>query len=434
MKILLFFSIILGASVMAAKKDYSPTGKEIFDYVSKKDSSYCWKLINSKTNFNKSVIYELELTSLKWRKLVWTHRLRIVIPAKINKKNSLAAFMIAGSADGTTELAIISKIAEKTCTPAAVLHDVPNQPLFRGLKEDALIAQTFLDFINNGNPNDLLLFPMAKSVVKGMDAMTDFCKNKFKINIDEFVTFGASKRGWTTWLSAVVDKRVKAIAPIVYDNLDLEKQMELQISDFGKFSDQIADYTNLGITEMMISKVPNAIAVGKMVDPFAYLEKLQIPKLIIIGANDQYWPIDAINVYYKKLKGDTYIHYVPNVGHNLGGQYIRAVDAIAELVKSVQNKTKLPKLKADYSITKNKIKVRCTSSVKPEKIQAWVTISKTKDFRESNWTPLDMIKNSKTFSCEIKKSDKKNIAVFVEAEYKNKNGNYFLSDKVRVFK
>ncbi len=440
MKKLILFSIILGVSVIAAKNDYSPTGKEIFDYVSKRDSNYYWKLINCTTNFNKSVIYELELTSLKWHKLVWNHRLRIVIPAKINKNNSLAAFMIAGSADGRTELAIVSKIAEKTCAPAAVLHDVPNQPLFRGLREDALIAQTFLNFINNENPNDLLLFPMAKSVVKGMDTITDFCKNKFKINIDGFVTFGASKRGWTTWLSAVVDKRVKAIAPIVYDNLNLEKQMELQISDFGKFSDQIADYTNLGITEMMISKVPNAIAIGKMVDPFAYLEKINIPKLIIIGANDKYWPIDAINVYYKKLKGDTYIHYVPNTGHNLGRQYIRAVDAISELFKAVQKNTKLPKLNADYSIVKNKIKVRCTSTVKPEKIQAWVAVSKTKDFRESNWTPLDMIQTSKTFSCEIKKPDKKNIAIFVEAKFNvtkisnfDKNETFILSDKVKVF-
>jgi len=418
---------------MATKKDYSPTGKEIFDYVSKKDSTYSYKFLNCKTNDDKSVIYELKLTSQKWRGIIWIHRLRIVIPPKLNKKSSLAALMIAGSADGKTELAIASKIAKETCALAAVLHDVPNQPLFENLREDALIAKTFLDFINNGNPDDLLLFPMAKSVVKAMDGITEFCKKKLNLNINEFITLGASKRGWTTWLSAVVDKRVKAIAPIVYDNLDLEKQMELQLSDFGKFSEQIADYTKLGITEMMITKKPNAVAIGKMVDPFAYLEQLKIPKLIIIGANDKYWPIDAINVYYDKLPGKTFVHYVPNAGHNLGGQYSRVSDSISELFKSVQNKTKLPILKSDYSVTKNKINVKCTTTSKPEKMQVWVAVANTKDFRESKWKPIEIFKNGNYFSGEIIISTNKNIAIFVEAVYNSKNEKYILADKVKVF-
>ncbi len=425
---------------MAAKKDYSLTGKEIFNYVSKKEPSYSWKLVKTKTNPGKSKIYELKLISQTWRGIVWKHRLRIVIPAKVNKNNCLAAFMIAGSSGGDAELAIVSKIADKTCSPAAVLHDVPNQPLYGGLTEDALIAKTFMDFIENGKPADMLLFPMAKSVVKGMDAMTDFCKNKFKINIDEFVTFGASKRGWTTWLSAVVDKRVKAIAPLVYDNLDLEKQMALQLSDFGEFSEQIEDYTKLGIPEMMMSNPPSASAIGKLVDPFAYVDKIKVPKLIILGSNDRYWPIDAINIYYKELPGETFVHYVPNAGHDLGGKYFRVADVISEFVESVENKTSLPRLSSEYSVEKNTIKLKCTSTVTPEKIHVWVAKSLTKDFRDSKWKLVKMNKKGKFYTCDIIKPAKNRIALFVEAEYptgisdsKKKKETYVLSDKVKVF-
>ena len=262
---------------MAAKNNYSLKGNEIFQYVSKNEPVYSWKLVDTKTNENKSVIYELKLISQKWRDIIWSHRLKIYIPNNIDKKNELALFMISGSSNGKDQLAFAAAVANGVGAPAALLLDVPNQPLYDGLREDALIAATFMEFITNSQPSDLLLFPMVKSVVKGMDAMSDFCKKDLKLDIDKFVTCGASKRGWTTFLSGVVDKRVKAIVPIVYDNLNLKKQMELQLSDFGEFSEQIADYTKLGIPEMMLSNVPNATVIGKLVDPYAYIKKLKMP-------------------------------------------------------------------------------------------------------------------------------------------------------------
>lgn len=47
-----------------------------------------------------------------------------------------------------------------------------------------------------------------------MDATQDFLK-KQNVIIDDFVVTGGSKRGWTTWLVGAVDKRVRAMVPIV---------------------------------------------------------------------------------------------------------------------------------------------------------------------------------------------------------------------------
>ena len=44
---------------------------------------------------------------------------------------------------------------------------------------------------------------MTKAVVRAMDTVQDFSKNKFNIEIKKFMTAGKSKRGWTTWTSVI---------------------------------------------------------------------------------------------------------------------------------------------------------------------------------------------------------------------------------------
>lgn len=57
---------------------------------------------------------------------------------------------------------------------------------------------------------------MVQSVVAAMDAVQSYTSSRGR-EIGSFVVTGASKRGWTTWLTAAIDERVKAIIPMVYD-------------------------------------------------------------------------------------------------------------------------------------------------------------------------------------------------------------------------
>jgi PhoPQ-activated pathogenicity-related protein len=185
--------------------------------------------------------------------------------------------------------------------------------LFGDLKEDALIAESFRRYLDTNDDSWPLLFPMTKAAVRAMDALGEFSAKELPARLEKFAVTGASKRGWTTWLSAASDPRVVALAPMVIDTLNSKPQMAHQVKVFGTWSDATKDYHPL-------LRLPENDALRKLwseIDPYSYRDKIKQPKLLILGNNDPYWATDALNYYWDGLAGPKWVHYVPNAGHNL---------------------------------------------------------------------------------------------------------------------
>src|SRR5690606_41540060 len=109
----------------------------------------------------------------------------------------------------------------------------------------------------------------------------------------------ASKRGWTSWLTAAVDARVMAVAPMVIDVLNMRAQMDHQRATWGELSDEIQDYAALDLPTRL--RTDRGSALLSMVDPFSYRAELTKPKLIMLSTNDRYWPLDALKLYWSEL-------------------------------------------------------------------------------------------------------------------------------------
>jgi PhoPQ-activated pathogenicity-related protein len=160
---------------------------------------------------------------------------------------------------------------------------------------------------------------MTKSVVRAMDAITGYCRNDsgLGIEIGRFVLVGASKRGWTAWTAAAVDRRVVAVVPLVIDLLNIENSFEHHYRAYGFWAPAIAAYQASGI--MRWAGTPELAALLRIEDPFAYRDRLIIPKFMINSAGDQFFRPDSSRFYFDALPGEKYLRYVPNTDHSLRG-------------------------------------------------------------------------------------------------------------------
>lgn len=374
----------LYASLLVALATCMAWATPLDDYVAAEDNTYGWQIVNTREIAGITAL-EVSLTSQKWRDIVWKHRVYILKPAQL-KTPEFAVLYITGSS-GMAELVAFGQVANKVGALCVILNDVPNQPLFGGLSEDALISYTFMEFAKSGDKTWPALLPMTKSAVRAMTAVQEIAKKQWDIDVKEFMVTGGSKRGWTTWLTAAVDKRVRAIAPLVYDILNFPKQLPHQVATWGKYSEMIGDYSSKGLTEMLSTTEGQILTTT--VDPYFYRERFKMPKMIINGANDRYWVIDAAQFYFNDLPGEKYLMYVPNAGHSLQEGLPRVVNNLTAFYLAVASKQPLAQIQADVKRQGNKLLVTVTTKGKVEGVQIWTAQSSTKDLRSSKWTAQD---------------------------------------------
>ncbi|MEM4408806.1 MAG: PhoPQ-activated protein PqaA family protein, partial [Candidatus Caldarchaeum sp.] len=357
----------------------------LLEYVSRPDPAFKWEKRGAMPLPNGVTMHTLRLTSQQWKGIDWTHTILVAQPPKIT--TSTALLLITGGnigSEGDSESRLIaSQVATILEAVVAVLFTVPNQPLFDNLTEDDLLAYTFVKVLETGDREWACLLPMTKSAIRAMDAVQVFCKEEIRLPIDGFVVTGASKRGWTTWLTAVADPdRVKAIAPMVYDNLNIPAQMKHQREVFGGYSEQISEYTRRGLTDL--ATTGKARPLVELIDPFSYRDRLTVPKLIINGTNDRYWTLDAANFYFNDLPKPRYLLYVPNSGHGLEDRQ-RLLHTLVGFFNGVVGRSFLPQMDWSWADEKDGAVITLKSNPTPTKVLAWTAASDTQDFRDSRW-------------------------------------------------
>lgn len=362
-------------------------------YLDAEDDSYQWE-VKEVISVGPVKAYDILLTSQTWKGHVWKHQLTVVVPRRVKRETAML-FIDGGSVDDAGEpnwrdprknaiLQAVGMAAWENRAITAVLKQVPMQPLYGGKREDALISMTLHNYQQDNDYTWPLLFPMTKSAIRAMDAIQELAREELGMEVADFLVAGASKRGWTTWLTgASEDARVKALAPIVIDIVNMPASLSYQLEAYDQYSEEIQDYTDLGIPQAMDRERGRDIVA--MIDPYSYRSVLTQPKMIFNGTNDPFWVVDAVKHYLDSIPGQNLLHYVPNAGHDLGDgkQAFRALTAFFGYIS--RNKP-LPLIRWSETVEDGQALVR----VQPEHkrlrgIRLWYAYSDDRDFRDEAW-------------------------------------------------
>lgn len=348
------------------------------------DSNFTWK-VSRQLPAEGATATLLEMTSQKWlteqevERPLWTHWLTVVRP-QTSKSDVALLFITGGSLDRQPPArppAWLLDIARDTGTFTAELRLVPNQPVVfkddptrKPRSEDDFIAYTWDKYLRTGDEKWPARLPMTKSAVRAMDAITAFAASADggSQSVSRFVVSGASKRGWTTWATAAVDKRVVAIAPAVIDLLNVEPSFIHHWRAYGAWSDAVKDYVEHGIMDWMGTREFRALM--KIEEPYEYRDRLTMPKMMVNAAGDQFFLPDSSQFYFDELRGEKYLRYVPNTSHSLDKS--DALETLHAFYAAIVTNTPRPEVRWTFE-RDGAIKV--VTKDRPTSVQLWQAVN-----------------------------------------------------------
>ncbi len=436
-RLALFLWLTLSAVAGNGAPRVSPH-EALADYVAKADASYAWHVVARYSPPGADVVV-LRLVSQTWKGIVWKHQLYVIKPRNVAADTRQGLFVVSGGrwresyeaeppAALPDDAKVFIEMAHRLGSVVAVLSQVPFQPMF-DLREDDLIAYTFDRYLATGDTEWPLLLPMVKSVSRGMDATQAFMQQEWHAAPQRFTVLGGSKRGWTTWLAGAVEPRAAALVPAVIDALNFAEHMPYQSTVWGAPSPALEPYTKRNLVQVLGSRQGRDLR--EIVDPWTYRKQLTQPKLIVVATNDPYFPVDALNLYWKGLPPPKYILYVPNQGHGLD-DLGRVIATLAAVHRSSADGAALPQMHWEFQIHDHALRLCMRASPLPSDVVAWHARSPNAGFVEATFEPQPVTATDGTFVYELQWPTTGYGALFAEAAFGEGAARYTLSTNLRV--
>jgi PhoPQ-activated pathogenicity-related protein len=415
--------------------DATVTDSLLDRYTDERDDSFAWTLAQKYVGPGVQG-YAIDLTSQTWRAdgevshPAWTHMMQVIVPVLPGgaAPPDTAMLFITGGTRRDTPPRIMSlqfaRLAQMTGTVVVLLPNVPNQPLVLNgdgerRYEDDLLAESWITAGAQGDAGWIVHLAMVESAVAAMDAAQAFLASDEggNIGITGFVVSGASKRGWTSWLTAAVDERVRGVIPLVIDVMNLPKMIEHHWGAYGFWAPAIGDYAGRELFRWLGS--PEARTLREVVDPYLYRDRLTMPKFILNAAGDEYFLPDTTRYFLDDLPGETRLRIVPNADHSVD-ESMDAVMSALGFYAAVVRGLDIPALAWERPEAGT---LRVTADTAPVQVTLWQAVNPAaRDFRREEvgdiWEPTPLEANELgEYTATVGVPESGFRAFFVEARF-----------------
>ena len=316
----------------------------------------------------------------------WQHNVIFYIPAHpqnqralviINNGTNNASSSMSASppTDFTTEM--LTRLARETQTIVISVSDIPNQYLTfendgKPRREDDSVARSWALFMQA--PPQYQTLPLQVPMSGAVSQTLSLAEHELKAwHIKRFILSGISKRGWTSWLTAIADPRVDAIVPFVIDLLNQREALTHMYKSYGgNWPIAFFPYYNEKIDTQITS--PQFAQLMQIQDPIAYANssykhRLAIPKYIVNASGDDFYTPDNSRFYYDKLPGQKSLRVVPNSSHY--GVKTVATEALIPFVKRIQQNKALPAISVTQEKKTGEETLKIFFSESPVSIKLW---------------------------------------------------------------
>merc|ERR550537_313647 len=124
------------------------------------------------------------------------------------------------------------------------------------------------------------------------------------------------------------------------DLLNMIPNLHHHFRAYGGWTWAFGDYYSLNFTQDLDH--PNTLKMAKIIDPYWFPEKLQMPKLVINSGMDEFFLPDDTRFWWDKLPGPKDFLIIPNAEHSEATGILELLPAAAPFIRSVQTNATRP--------------------------------------------------------------------------------------------
>lgn len=327
--------------------------------------------------------------------------------------------------------------------PVAVITRVPAIPPGGG-SPDEFLGRGLVSYLNSGGTiSDAAAIPligMTRAVLRGQEALAKYVQETHGQKLERTVLIGGSKTAWTAWLAAAHDRshRISGIVSAAFNVLNFEESLPYEAQAWKGLPGELAPFQPVLDAILSPSGSPlrtRASELTPMIDPFYRLHNMTLPKLVIYGANDPYFPPENDALYWNALAGRNNHRIVfPNYGHH-GDQpdgmsklelyqfYALLGDSLRQFFRlSFDDRAAeldIPRLHPlEVTRRSNQVTLVLSADDMPGSAYFWIAESESKDLRKTQWRRIEAQWNRKTQSyTAVARSEAPYLSVFGEAHW-----------------